>query len=181
MTTLDYDLLGEASRLVSGEQIRRPTPVRDRWGRWHRDPAGEYDWFYGLPESERVYIARYYMSPNGVPVDVLADMAYLDIDAWAGRFVAAVRASRDRKALDLDVLDDAWAGCSTELDSDDALLGPEEVADLLAVKRNTLVQWRKRGQLPAPALTLSGLPIWRRGDVLAFAALTDRLVLAASE
>ena len=47
----------------------------------------------------------------------------------------------------------------------DDRFGPEEVADLLGVKRNTLAVWRKRGSLPLPDETISGLPIWKRATL----------------
>lgn len=180
MTALDYDLLGEVARITSENAIRRPVPVRDRWGRWHRDPAGEFDWFYALPELERAYVSRYYMSATGVEVDVLATMTALDIDEWAERFISSVRAARHRKMRSLDVLSEEWGEMSSA-DDEDELMGPDEVASLLVVKRNTLAQWRHRGNLPSPYMVLSGLPIWRRGDVMAFAVITGREVLSEVE
>ena len=59
------------------------------------------------------------------------------------------------------------------------ILGPGEVADLLAVRRKTVAQWRLRGVLPDPTWTISGVPIWRREVVLRWAAETGRLVEAS--
>jgi len=120
------------------------------------------------------------MSATGVEVDVLATMTALDIDEWAERFISSVRAARHRKMRSLDVLSDEWEEMSSA-DDEDELMGPDEVASLLVVKRNTLAQWRHRGKLPSPCMVLSGLPIWRRGDVMAFAVITGREVLSEVE
>lgn len=175
MSRLDYDMLGEVARLTADNKIARPRPVRDRWGRWHRDPSGEMDWFYGLPETERAYVQRYYMAPDGVEVDVLATMLDMGVDEWSDHFIDAVRAARDKRFRSLDVFDDEWQEFHQE--DDDELLGPDEVAELLAVKRNTLAQWRHRQKLPEPFMVLSGMPIFRRGDVMAFAVDTGREVI----
>lgn len=182
---LDPTFLGEIERLVSGDPIRRPRPIRDRWGRWHRDPAGEFDWFYALPKSEQTYIAGRYMAPagqGGVQVDVLASAVEMNLNDWAEAFVAAVRASRDRKAAQYDAFDERADDYYCESDSDEeTLMGPDEVADLLQVQRATLRQWRKRGELPEPYMVLSGMPIWQRGAVVAFALLTGRDTLETEQ
>lgn len=57
------------------------------------------------------------------------------------------------------------------------LVGPDEVADMLSVQRNTIAQWRKRGVLLDPFLTISSMPIWRREDVIEWAKRTGREVV----
>ena len=177
MSALDYGMLGEVERLTAGNRIARPRPTRDRWGRWHRDPAGEMDWFYGLPEIERAYVQRNYMAPDGTPVDVLATMVEMEVEQWGDAFINALRAARDLKLRNADVFSADWEAANIAADEDDELMGPDEVAALLVVKRNTIAQWRHRGKLPEPYATLSGMPIWRRGDVMAWAVDTCREVV----
>ena len=176
MALLDYSLLGEIDRLLEGNKIRKPRPVRElRGGQWRRDPAGEFDWYYQLPATERAYVSREYMAANGAPIDALASNAGygVAVDAFADDLVAAIRAARSRRLTLVDP--DGWNEETPE--DDDELLGPAEVADLLNVKRNTLAKWRERGKLPEPYTVLSGLPIWRRGDVMAFVVETGREVI----
>lgn len=54
------------------------------------------------------------------------------------------------------------------------LLGPREVAALLGVQHQTVHQWRYRGRLPDPDLTVSGVPMWRREVIEAWAASRPR-------
>lgn len=54
------------------------------------------------------------------------------------------------------------------------LVGTEEIADLLEVERRTVNVWKQRGRLPDPYATISGTPIWLRGDVIAWAKATNR-------
>ena len=180
MTTTEYSIAGEIERLTEGCAILRPRPVRDRRGVWHRDPAGELDWFYALAPRERAYISRHYMAPTGVECDVLSTVSGFDsLYEWADALLAAIRGARGRTMSSSDVFSPQWeeAAEASWSDDDDELLGPDEVAALLSVKRNTLAQWRHREKLPEPYMTLSGLPIWRRGDVMAFAVDTGREVV----
>lgn len=166
----------DVSRLMNDETLARPTPVRTRQGQWRRDPAAEWDWYYQLDPSCRSWIARNLMTPTGARPDDLADVAGFDyVDDWAARLVEAVDLVRSRALRNIDPL-------AEEYGRDDGadpfeLLGPDEVADLLQVARNTLAQWRHRGHLPAPDLTLSGLPIWERHTVTEWAAMTGREIV----
>lgn len=54
------------------------------------------------------------------------------------------------------------------------LLGPEEIATLLEVDRDTPGVWRRRGLLPPPETTISSVPVWRRSVIEAWARKTDR-------
>jgi hypothetical protein len=54
-------------------------------------------------------------------------------------------------------------------------LGEREIADLLGVKRETVVRWKMRGLLPEPAGTVSGNPWWSDDTILAWAKETGRL------
>lgn len=178
MTSLDYSLIGEVSRLTDGCRIASPRRTRDRFGRWQRDDAGELDWLYSLSETERAYILRNYFSDSGVEVDVLASANDLSVDEWAVQFVAAVRAARDRTLRSADVFSDEWeeaASVSAYTDDVTELLGPWELADLLEVKRDTVYQWSHRQILPEPDLFISGNPLWFRSTVVDWAVRTGRL------
>ena len=59
--------------------------------------------------------------------------------------------------------------------SDLELVDSAEIAVMLAVQRGTVKQWRRRGLLPEPAVTVGGRPAWRRDDILAWAVDTGRL------
>jgi predicted DNA-binding transcriptional regulator AlpA len=155
--------------LIGSTKLSRPVPVRDRWGRYKRDPGGEWDWFYDLPADERAYISRAHMTATGLHPDELATWLATDTDTAMNRWVLAARRARAHA----DTLADDY---DTSCVDDNELLGPDEVADLLCVQRNTLAQWRKRGQLPEPYKVLSSLPIWRRCDVIEWAQLTNRRI-----
>ena len=53
-------------------------------------------------------------------------------------------------------------------------VGATEIAALLGVKRDTVVQWQGRGVMPAPDWTVGGRPAWRVGVVLEWARETGR-------
>jgi hypothetical protein len=50
---------------------------------------------------------------------------------------------------------------------------------MLAVKRNTIAEWRKRRLLPEPELVLSQIPIWTRSQIVEWANLTGRTIVGA--
>lgn len=102
------DLVGALDEIAK-EKIRRPVPVKDRHGRLHRDPSGEFDWFYALPVGERAAVSRCYMAPDGIDVDLVANWAGFDyVDDWADAFMAAVRAKRAETRRGSDVWSDEW-------------------------------------------------------------------------
>ena len=173
----------ELERLTVGDPIARPAPVRARGGQWRRDPAAEWDWYYHLDPSARQWISRSLMAPGGWGPDVLADWAGFDsVDAWADALVQAVDVARsgDFETSTPDLVAD-WERESVVADALGALVGPDEVAELLAVNRSTLAQWRHRDTLPAPDLTLSGLTIWHRSTVLEWARRTGREIQEVSQ
>jgi hypothetical protein len=49
------------------------------------------------------------------------------------------------------------------------LVGATEVADLLGVSRQRLHELRERKDFPAPVAQLAAGPVWRKGDLTAFA------------
>ncbi len=55
------------------------------------------------------------------------------------------------------------------------LVGPNEIADMLGVKRQTVYVWRNRRLIPEPEWTVSGSPIWQRKTVEKWAKETGRL------
>jgi len=54
-------------------------------------------------------------------------------------------------------------------------VGEREIAPLLGVQPNTVHQWRKRGLLPEPRWTVSGMPAWDQAEIEAWARATGRL------
>lgn len=172
---------GELDRL-NAVAIGRPSPERDRWGRWHRDPGGEWDWFYALPAGDQDYVRRNHMVELGVRPDELADwLGAHSIDDAMTQWLEAVEMTRKSRIALVDPLSDEWESLSSYDDDVTELMGPDEVADLLQVQRNTIAVWRHRGLMPAPAVVLSSLPIWRRGDILEWAERTGRLVVKPPE
>lgn len=167
-----YSLRGEVERVLGDvDKIEKPRPVRTARGPWARDPRAEFDWFYELPEIERAYIQRNYMSAGGIPVDVVAQGGGFDyVDDWATSFVSAVRATRARAEQ---------ARPDERVDVFD-LMGPGDVAAYLGVKRNTIAQWRHRGNvrgreiLPPVFAVIDGLPLWHRDEVEAWSVETGR-------
>lgn len=55
------------------------------------------------------------------------------------------------------------------------VVGEVEIAERLGVQRNTVNVWRKRGLLPAPQWTVSGLPAWDWAVIRRWAIETGRL------
>ena len=162
-------LSGELERLTRGEPIARPVPQRDARGRLTRDLAGEWDWYYQLAPAERSHISRRYLKAGGVPLDVVTTMAGYDkVDDWADDFVAAVRASRDRRrATPVDVLE---------------LVSTGEIARALGVRASAVSNWRNRSiGLPLPLVELSCGPVWHWDEIRNWAENTGRLVYVEEE
>ncbi|HEY6252673.1 MAG TPA: AAA family ATPase [Candidatus Angelobacter sp.] len=53
------------------------------------------------------------------------------------------------------------------------LVGASEVAELLNVSKQTLVNWRAKGDFPEPVADLKSGPVWDQGDVLRWAQQKD--------
>jgi chromosome partitioning protein len=59
----------------------------------------------------------------------------------------------------------------------DRLVGLAEVAELLQTSRQTVANWRsRRGNFPAPVADLKSGPIWRRAEILEWAAANELAV-----
>lgn len=169
---------GDLDAIMSGSKLARPVPVRDRWGRWHRDPGAQWDWWYEeLDPPERAYLARRYMAPTGVGPDEVATWLGTDVDDAMRQWVGAARRVRAAEMRKADPLagdyDDQYGEEVDPLD----LVGPDEVCAMLQVQRPTIAQWRHRGLLPAPDMVLSSLPIWHRSTIADWAAATGRAVV----
>lgn len=54
-------------------------------------------------------------------------------------------------------------------------VGGVEIAEKLAVRRQTVSMWHLRGLLPEPKWTVSGNPAWNWADIEAWAEATNRL------
>ena len=97
-------------------------------------------------------------------------MDFDDVEQAMAHWVALVSESRHR---------DEWESYEEPEPEEivaSELVGPGEVAILLGVQRATIRQWRKRGQMPPPMMTLlagSGkgdrLPVWRTDDIMEWA------------
>jgi len=178
-------------------RICRPPRTRDRHGRYVRADGGEWDWYYGLPASDREWIRTHHMVDGGLHPDVAADWVGLDLDEWARQWTDAVRATRrvaasgdpldwdveEPEPADLSLYDDAMTR-SGPLD----LVGPVEVSDRAGVSRGAIAQWRRRhADFPAPVAVIGmarrgprggsgGTPIWRWSDVHGWLVATGRHV-----
>ena len=82
------------------------------------------------------------------------------------------RRACDSAAAMRDPLEDDYAVASGDAFD---LVGPQEIALWLGVQANTVHQWNKRGLLPAPLLTISGVPIWHGEAIEAWGHETGRL------
>ena len=58
---------------------------------------------------------------------------------------------------------------------DDEIVGEKEIAGILAVKENTVHQWRARGSLPGPNGFVSGNPAWHWSTIQKWAEATGRV------
>ena len=168
-TALQSIGLSELERVMGTDRLASPQPVRDRWGRFKRDPGGQWDWFYALEPSERSYIQRNYMGGRLGPDDV-ATWLGTDIDSAMEMLVESIRLARSKIR---DSFDEDYDPSSYD-DDVTQLVGPDEIAAMLHVGRNTIAQWRHRRLLPPPVITLSSLPIWDRREIVEWAKETNR-------
>jgi len=61
------------------------------------------------------------------------------------------------------------------------IVGPQEVAEMLEVKLQTVHAWRLRKVLPEPSEVISGVPIWRRPAIQRWAVRTKRVKIEESQ
>lgn len=134
----------------------------------------EWDWYFELGTSDRAKVRRH-MRAGGLAPDQCARAAGFDyVDEWAEKFVAAITARKE-----------AWQHVSEYPDTmplaPDALVGPVEVAEMCAVKIDTVYQWVTRGRLPEPWATVSGTRLWPRHVIEQWALESGRLVAPTSD
>ncbi len=67
-----------------------------------------------------------------------------------------------------------------ELEEPPSLIGIQEVSWIFDKKPSVIGQWRNRGTLPPPELTLSGSPLWRLETILTDAERRERSVSAVA-
>ena len=161
----------ELDHLMMVAKLRRPSPVRGHDGRWQRDPAGEWDWFYELPKLDREYISAHHFADVGIGMSDLAELMGADIAEAEKRFLQLARVAR-RRFIDAESRDDYQPEILTWSD----IVGPGEVAELLGVKVQTVAMWQLRKVLPMPSRVISRIPLWSRSEILDWAAETGRLV-----
>jgi hypothetical protein len=154
-----------------GDRLAPPVPVRDRAGHYRRNPAAEWDPFYCAPDDVRRYVRRHLFASRGagIAVDQMADLAgFDDVNEWWSAVITAASVMREHERVN------NWE--TEELEDDNDLVAPAELAALLGVSRDTLRTWRMRGQLPPPDFTLDGdrCPVWTLRRVRDWAAATGR-------
>lgn len=64
---------------------------------------------------------------------------------------------------------------SAEMEEIPELAGASEIADMCRVEELEVLRWIEAGELPAPALTISEMPIWERAVAENWARLNGRL------
>lgn len=167
---------------LMGLNIAKP-PRRRVKGRWARADAGEWDWFYALPDDERRHILRRHMTEHGLAPDQFAHANGFDyVDECMTRWCALIRLTRRKSAQDWRR---DWEGGSFYPEGlepePDQLMGPVEVAAFCGVKVDTCYQWVNRGRLPAPWAIISGTRLWPRHVIESWAMDTGRLHLEVLE
>ena len=156
---LDGERLGEIGRVMDGQPLGRPKPVRYRYGRWHRDPGAEWDWWYDLPADERARIQRSHMRKGGVRPDVVATWLNTSVDDAMGRWVLAIRDTRSHTTDEWEFPEDPYEGIPE-------FLGTKGLAELFGVGLSTPRQWKARGQLPEPDFVLDGTHnVWSKQTI----------------
>jgi predicted DNA-binding transcriptional regulator AlpA len=134
--------------------------------------TGEWDAFWSAPAAVQSYVRRHLCFASGLAPDDLSALAgYQDVDSWWIDLLQAVDVARDRSSVRASCYDDAV------LIQD--LVGPDEVCEMLGVKRNTLVVWQRRSSVkfPPALFELSQMPVWARADIEKWALDTGRLEL----
>lgn len=61
------------------------------------------------------------------------------------------------------------------------IMGPQEVADFVGVKEQTVRSWRTKGLLPEPDRMISRVPIWSAGRIIRWAVTTGRVTAETIE
>jgi len=170
--------LSELRRLMGSDRLTSPKPRRDRQGRWHRDPAAEWDWYYALDKREQDYMRREYMGGHLSPEQLATDVSST-IDTTMDAFVANVRLARFTPIMRHgDPLDPGYEGA--EVNEERVPWGYAEIAENLGVQQRTVHQWMaryRRGELDFPRsdLIVHGLPTWWSTTILDWAEETGRL------
>lgn len=170
-------MASELERLCGTDRMARPSKPLGEGTCGKRDPSPVWDAWYQLPLGTRRRLLPFMASPGerGELPDQLGQIMGVDgpdeaIATWA----AACQLARSGEDLGVSANDWAWQATADALSD---IVGPQEVADRLAVQCNTVHQWRKRGLMPVPARIISGVPLWASAAIDSWALETGRIVL----
>ena len=177
----DMDRSAELARLLGADQLARPARPLSDGTDGRRDPSPSWDEWYSWPLSIRRLLLPY-MAPAGngwgrapgiTPDELVTITGAGSIDAalmaWRRACLMARRGADGWDGPDVD----EWAATDARAESDAMLYGPAEYAALLCISVPALWKRKQRGQLPAPDLVLSRVPIWTGETVRIFAEWGD--------
>ena len=151
--------VGELARILRDDALARP----QRQGA-KRDPSPVWDtWYEEFSSTDRRRLAPF--MGGAVAPDVLASNLGLTVDAAMWQWRSSCLA--ELKSLAYDPLFDDYAAAEAAADdeADAELLGPQELASFYGVSAQLIAQWRRRGKLPPAWRVVSGVPLWRFGDI----------------
>lgn len=116
------------------------------------------------------------MVGSRIEVEVLGDIIAEDLDTdglteWGCLMMALGEhnTSHGLLARYTDTQPGWWVVCSYPHP-----VGIAEIAEMLGVSRNTVDQWRHRGDLPGPRWTVGGRPAWEADTIRQWAETTGR-------
>jgi hypothetical protein len=160
--TTALDRSSELERLLGADRLAQPLRPLGDGTSGRRDPSPTWDAWYSLSLTLRRRLLPF-MAPagHGLSPDDMADAigaSSIDqaIDAWARVCQLARRGGSGWEIVDLA----DWQAADRQAEADAELYGPAELAERLGITVPALYQRKTRGQLPAPDMTISKVPIW---------------------
>jgi predicted DNA-binding transcriptional regulator AlpA len=153
----------ELERLMGADRLQRPTRKSSNWDAWYEE----------FTATDRKRLACF--TGGAVSPDELATWLDCSIDDALRMWKSACLVALDSGKSDVvDATEGEHAAAAELLES---IVGPQEVADMLGVKVETVWQWRKRDILPMPARVISKVPLWSAAAINSWAEETGRLTL----